>query len=117
MEDCKATPLRVNTPEGVKHHCYLIEEKEGGKKYIYRQVKESDRLRIFDAWSLNPNVYDKLKKEIAGIRWEDELCYYDIGIEKANKVLIDKTYSGGRTYYFPIKELTITDKNNKQLKI
>lgn len=102
MIELKDNQFFVSTPRGRKMHGFLKEEAEGMK--FCRRVAKKDIMKIFQAWSINPEVLDYLKQHaVKNIHFKDEDTDYRISMERALEKGFEKTYSGGRTFYIPIK--------------
>jgi hypothetical protein len=72
---------------------------------FYRSVKEKDKMRIFDAWSINPNVLDQIKDSVKLLEYYniDNNQTYKISMEDALKNGFEREFSGGKTFYIPLK--------------
>ncbi len=95
----KGNEFYVETPQGMRPHGFIKDNK------FCRRVKEKDRMQIFDAWSINPEVMSNifLNPEVDTIHYKDEDHDYKISIEDAMVHGFEKTFSGGTTRYIPIK--------------
>lgn len=110
----------VNTPQGKKLHGEL-HKNDSGQIIFKRTLKESDRMRMFNAWSLNPEAltqFDFFK--VVGLWYstphrELKLKYEDLKKMLSGEMLNDrgaklafyKTFGGGETIY--IKEEAFTE--------
>ena len=93
----------VNTPYGERKHGEIH------GKYFIRKVREKDRMKIFDAWSINPDIISELQeKQIEELHFIRGNKKYIISIEKALDKGFEKTFSGGRTFYIPIQHMELT---------
>jgi len=99
--------IRVNTPQGVKFHGEVVD-----KKFVRQVDWSKDRMRIFDAWSIHP---DALKQIIEmGIEQLEYVCgdqHYFIKLDLAREKGFEKEFSGGKTFYIPIKFWNIGNLN------
>lgn len=94
----KGNEFYVETPNGMRPHGFIKDNK------FCRRVKEKDRMQIFDAWSINPEVMKELNnRKIELLHYKDEDHDYKISIEDALIHGFEKTFSGGVTFYIPIK--------------
>ena len=103
--------ILVDTPKGKRVHGYIFHKKDGSS-YFYRQVQESnDLMRIFDAWSINPQAFNKIQKEeVSEIMYNDTETgkVYYMSIENLKELVLsksafEKSFRGGRTIYIPKK--------------
>lgn len=92
--------VMVSTPQGVKFHGWIDNERE----LFLREVTEGDRMKIYDAWSIHPDVFERIKN-LNGLRYKDKDTgtIYNISIPNAIKHGFTKTHGGGKTFYIPIK--------------
>jgi len=90
--------IYVKTPNGLRFHGEIKGE------CFTRIVKEKDRMKIFDAWSIHPDAFDEIKKE--GVKFLMYLCgndNYTISLEDAEKKGFEREFAGGLTRYIQIK--------------
>ncbi len=100
----------VETPDGWKPHGFIKDNK------FCRRVEEKDRMRIFDAWSINPEVLEYLKtNNIPELHYKDEVKDYKISLENAILYGYEDTFAGGKTFYIPIKFWVSENKKQKKL--
>lgn len=61
-------------------------------------------MQIFNAWSINPEVLKELiERKIELLHYKDEEYDYKINMQDARDHGFEKTFSGGETFYIPIK--------------
>ena len=111
--DMDAKDIRVPTPGGLKHHGHLVTQPDG-TKYFHRRVEDKDRMRIYDAWSIHPQIIEEYGDQIIGIMWETKNFLYKVKTENIQEAGFEKEHSGGKTMYFPIDKLIVIDKENRQ---
>ncbi len=92
--------IYITQPSGQK----VVHGKLEGKVF-HRTVKEKDKMRIFDAWSINPSVLDTIKENVERLEYynADNGKTYKISIEDALKNGFEREFAGGRTFYIPLK--------------
>jgi len=100
----------VETPKGMKPHGFLKDRK------FCRRVTAKDRMKIFDAWSIHPDVLKYLEdNDIPDIHYKDEEKDYRITTESARTNGFERNFSGGKTFYIPIKHWDVSDKGQLKL--
>lgn len=118
----KIKDVMVNTPKGMRHHAELMDDSEG--IFLRRTVSyEKDRMRIFNAYSIHPDVYDRLIRfptvkyiefiETHGKKRPNMLRLYceDLfkmrdGVilnEHGNKLVWEAGFAGGKTIYIKVE--------------
>lgn len=97
--------ITVDTPQGQKNHGYI-------KNGIFcRKVRNKDLMRIFDAWSINPEALKKInelgiKQAIYGNT--ETGAEYQISVEEMNQFGFRRdSFAGGSTIYIPLKHWKI----------
>lgn len=101
----------VSTPNGTRHHGQIQRGADGTVRFV-RLVKEKDLMKIFDAWSINPQIlqrlHDEFVQEIVFVPENNE-DVYALRFDQFNWLyedgkLIRKNYAGsGDTIYIPRK--------------
>lgn len=96
----------VHTPQGERRHGEVV-----GKTFRREVDWHKDRMRIFDAWTIHPEVIARL--EAGGVR---KLAYncggdmYTITLAQAKRHGFTKAFAGGITHYIPLKHWQKTEK-------
>jgi hypothetical protein len=105
--------IYITTPMGKK-----VMHGELRGNVFYRTVKEKDRMRIFDAWSINPRVLEDIKSHVETLEFynADDKLTYTIPIQEALRNGFEREFSGGKTFYIPIRLWTIDRANETLLK-
>lgn len=92
----------VQTDKGSKLHGYA----DIVTKIFYRNVTYHDRMHMYKAWSLHPEVMQKLKEKgyksiIFTVKGALNTKTIRISVEDALKHGFERTHSGGPTWYIP----------------
>lgn len=98
--DPNAEMIYILTPKGeTKNHGYIIGDT------FYRNVEEKDRMRIFDAWSINPTVLTQIqqKKGIVNMEYKTHDTIYRISVADAWDKGFTREFKGGATHYIARK--------------
>jgi hypothetical protein len=115
------TEVFVNTPRGRKRHGEIV--LAGDKKIFVRFVDwDKDRMRIFDAWSINPEAYRKIRNYgVWGLLYRDKkhntnysLTTEDLGKMLGGEITKDSgakfawegEFGGGKTIYIKVEAFT-----------
>ena len=93
--------IYVDTPDGKRTHGWL--GTHGKHPCFLRKVSERDKMKIFDAWSINPSVLKKIKNKVDGLIYLTDSIIYAIGIDDALLNGFEKTFKGGTTTYIQLK--------------
>lgn len=96
----------VNTPKGRRQHGAVDDNNT-----FVREVKTKDLMRIYDAWSINPDVLEKLPDmKVDKLEYRHGTHTYSITTADAVEHGFIRTHGGGRTVYIPRKWWTKTIK-------
>jgi len=100
------------TPNGPRPHGEIL-----GMEFHRKVDYYKDRMRIFDAWSINPSVLKYLSmNNIRTLVYTSNLgLIYRINISDAKKKGFEKEFAGGKTHYIPLKAWEV--ENTKQPKL
>lgn len=102
--------INVSTPQGMKFHGEIIDG------WFVREVDyEKDRMRIFDAWSIHPDAIKEISGKVEGLKYKCGEEVYTITTAKAHEKGFYKEFSGGKTFYIPIKFWEKLNKNEQKL--
>jgi len=95
-------PIFITTPKGKEVLHGYWGEYEGHPCFI-RKVSESDKMTIFNAWSINPEVLEKIKEKVDGLVYVQGTTLFTINISNAIEYGFEKEFAEGKTVYIPIK--------------
>lgn len=92
------------TPSGLKPHGEIV-----GDEFRRKVDHHKDRMRIFDAWSIHPRVFEKLGQNNVRtlVYISSDGLIYRISIGDAKKKGFEREFSGGKTLYVPLKYWTV----------
>jgi len=91
--------LIVSTPNGPRYHGEIK-----GDSFHRKVNMAKDLLRIFNAWSIHPDALKECEaKGVAKLVYTDEDERYEISLVSAIENGFERTFSGGPTFYIPLK--------------
>jgi len=97
----------VSTPQGLKSHGYIDED------VFIRYVKDSDLMRIFDAWSIHPEALKAISDKVKTLRYiHNDGTIYEMDLITALQKGFEKEFAGGKTIYLQRKHWTIKNEKN-----